>query len=167
MLFFWHLNEEPKIWPHPKFIFHVGSLNPATQKMSYSIDRGSFDRNSLEIVFYQLIEIFIISWPKFLRLFTWSKFLIMSSIKRLKISQLIKKFDQLPKKNWRILAVDQNFKITKNDINKILINCQKRTDGFWQLIKTFLKPKIPLLELSIKCQKRTYRFWHLIECTVG
>jgi hypothetical protein len=37
------------------------------------------------------------------------------------------------------LAVDQNFKITKNDINKILINCQKRTDGFWQLIETFFK----------------------------
>jgi hypothetical protein len=61
------------------------------------------------------------------------------------------------------LAVDQNFKITKNDINKILINCQKRTNGFWQLIETFLKPKIPLLELSINCQKRTDGFWHLIE----
>ncbi len=33
----------------------------------------------------------------------------MSSIKRLKISQLIKLFDQLTKKNARILAVDQNF----------------------------------------------------------
>jgi hypothetical protein len=65
------------------------------------------------------------------------------------------------------LAVDQNFKITKNDINKILINCQKRTDGFWQLIENFLKPKIPFLELSINCQKRTDGFWHLIECTVG
>ena len=121
----------------------------------------------IKIVFYQLIKIFIISWPKFLRLFTWSKFLIMSSIKHLKISQLIKKFDQLPKKNWRILTVDQNFKKTKNDINKILINCQKRTGGFWQLIKTFLKPKIPLLELLINCQKRTDGFWHLIKCTVG
>ena len=76
----------------------------------------------------------------------------MSLIKHLKISQLIELFDQLPKKNGRILAVDRNFKITKNDINKILINCQKRTDGFWQLIETFLKPKIPLLELSINCQ---------------
>jgi hypothetical protein len=65
------------------------------------------------------------------------------------------------------LAVDRNLKITKNDINKILINCQKRTDGFWQLIKTFLKPKIQLLELSINCQKRTDGFWHLIKCTVG
>jgi hypothetical protein len=88
-------------------------------------------------------------------------------IKRLKISQLIEKFNQLPKKNCRILAVDQNFKITKNDINKISINCQKRTDGFGQLIKTILKPKIPLLELWINCQKRTDGFWHLIECTVG
>ncbi len=33
----------------------------------------------------------------------------MSSIKRLKISQLIKLFDQLTKKNWRILAVDRIF----------------------------------------------------------
>ncbi len=88
----------------------------------------------MEIVFYQLIKIFIISWPKFLRLFTWLKFLIMSLIKRLKISQLIEKFDQLPKKNWQILAVDRNFKITKNDIYKISINCHKRTDGFWHLI---------------------------------
>ncbi len=32
---------------------------------------------------------------------------------------------------------------------KVSINCQKRTDGFWQLIETFLKPKIPLFEISI------------------
>ncbi len=38
MLFFLHLNEGPKIWPHPKFIFHAGSLYPVTLKMSYSID---------------------------------------------------------------------------------------------------------------------------------
>ncbi len=49
-------------------------------------DRGSVDRISIDI-------------------FTWSNFLI----KRLKIIQLIEKFDQLPKKNGRILAVDQNF----------------------------------------------------------
>jgi hypothetical protein len=30
-------------------------------------------------------------------------------------------FDQLPKMNWQILAVDQNFKITQNDINKKVI----------------------------------------------
>ncbi len=50
------------------------------------IDRGSVDRISLDI-------------------FTWSNF----SIKRLKISQLIEKFDQLPKNNLQILAVDRKF----------------------------------------------------------
>jgi hypothetical protein len=50
--------------------------------------------------------------------------------------QLIEKFDQLPKKNWWILAVDQNFKITKNDINNISINCQNLQVIFWQLIKS-------------------------------
>jgi hypothetical protein len=54
----------------------------------------------------------------------------------------------VPKNNLQILAVDQKFKITPNDIIKILIKCQKRTYGFWQLIKTFLKPKIPLIKLS-------------------
>ncbi len=49
-------------------------------------DRGSFDQISLDI-------------------FTWSNF----SIKRLKIDQLIELFDQLIKKNWRILAVDRIF----------------------------------------------------------
>jgi hypothetical protein len=33
------------------------------------------------------------------------------------------------------LALDQKLKITQNDIIKISIKCQKRTDGFWQLIK--------------------------------
>jgi hypothetical protein len=36
----------------------------------------------------------------------------------------------------QILAVDQNFKITQNDIIKILINCQKITCKFWKLIKS-------------------------------
>jgi hypothetical protein len=31
------------------------------------------------------------------------------------------------------------------------------------LIKTFEKPKIPLLEVLINCQKRTYGFWQLIK----
>jgi hypothetical protein len=35
------------------------------------------------------------------------------------------------------LALDQKFKITQNDIIKILINCQKITCKFWQLIKFF------------------------------
>jgi hypothetical protein len=63
----------------------------------------------------------------------------MSSIKRLKISQLIEKFDQLPKKNCRILAVDQNLKITKNDkmtLIKVSINCQNPSILFCQLIKS-------------------------------
>jgi hypothetical protein len=47
------------------------------------------------------------------------------------------------------LALDRKFKITQNDIITISIKCQKRTDGFLQLIKSFLKLKIPLLELSI------------------
>jgi hypothetical protein len=33
----------------------------------------------------------------------------MISVKRPKINQLIELFNQLPKKNWRILAVDQIF----------------------------------------------------------
>ncbi len=55
---------------------------------------GRLTENQLiKIVFYQLIKTFIISWPKFLTLFSWSK----------------------------------------NSIN-----CQKRTDRFWQLIKSFI-----------------------------
>jgi hypothetical protein len=44
--------------------------------------------------------------------------------------QLIEKFDQLPKNNLQILALDRNF----------------------------LKAKIPLLELSINCQKEPTDF---------
>ena len=95
-------------------------------------DRGSFDQNSVDR--YCVLSV------------DWNFHNQLTKI--FDTFQLIEKFDQLPKKNWRILAVDRNFKITKNDINKIWINCQKRTDGFWQLIKTFLKPKIPLLELK-------------------
>jgi len=36
----------------------------------------------IEIVFYHLIEIVLITWPNFFRLFTWSKVLIMISVKR-------------------------------------------------------------------------------------
>jgi hypothetical protein len=50
------------------------------------------------------------------------------------------------------LAVDQNFKKPKIPLLELLINCQKRTYGFWQLIETFKKPKIPLLEVLINCQ---------------
>ena len=42
----------------------------------------------------------------------------MSLIKRLKFSQLIELFDQLTKSVLSFWAVDQNYKITQNDINK-------------------------------------------------
>jgi hypothetical protein len=51
--------------------------------------------------------------------------------------QLIEKFDQLPKNNLQILAVDRNFLKAKRPLLELSINCQKRTYGFWQLIKTF------------------------------
>ena len=35
-----------------------------------------------------------------------------------------KTFDQVPKNNLQILALDRKLKITQNDIIKILINCQ-------------------------------------------
>ena len=50
---------------------------------------------------------------------------------------LIELFDQLIKKNGRILAVDRNFKKPKIPLLELSINCQKRTDGFRQLIETF------------------------------
>jgi hypothetical protein len=43
------------------------------------------------------------------------------------------------------LAVDRNFKKPKIPLLELSINCQKRTDGFWQLIETF---KINLNELN-------------------
>ncbi len=56
----------------------------------------------IKIVFYHLIEIMLITWPNF----TWP-------------NQLIELFDQLIKKNWWILAVHQNFKMT---LIKVSIN---------------------------------------------
>ncbi len=50
---------------------------------------------------------------------------------------LIKKFDQLPKKNLRILAVDRKFLKPKIPLLELSINCQKITCKFWQLTKTF------------------------------
>jgi len=38
----------------------------------------------IKIVFYQLIKTLLISWPNFWTLFSWSKLLIMISVKRLK-----------------------------------------------------------------------------------
>jgi hypothetical protein len=43
----------------------------------------------IEIVFYQLIKIFIISWPNFFRLFTWSKNLINCQKKTCKFWHMI------------------------------------------------------------------------------
>ena len=58
-----------------------------------------------------------------LDIFTWSNF----SIKRLKISQLIKLFDQLIKKNWRILAVDRIFFKALNNIENLIMIVLKNT----------------------------------------
>jgi hypothetical protein len=50
---------------------------------------------------------------------------------------IIKSFDQVPKKNGQILAVDQKFIKLKMTLLKISINCQKRTDRFFHLIEFF------------------------------
>jgi hypothetical protein len=49
------------------------------------------------------------------------------------IKSLNNEFDQTPKK----LSLDRNFKKPKIPLLELSINCQKRTDGFWQLIETF------------------------------
>ena len=56
-------------------------------------DRGSFDQNSLDQNC----------------LFSVDRNFHNQLTKIFDAFQLIEKFDQLPKKNWRILAVDQNF----------------------------------------------------------
>jgi hypothetical protein len=66
-----------------------------------------------------------------------------------------------------IFSVDRNFKITQNDINKILINCQKRTDGFWQLIEIFINVILSYFKILINCQNLSVHFGQLIKCTVG
>jgi hypothetical protein len=50
---------------------------------------------------------------------------------------IIKTFDQLPKSVGSFLAVDRNFFKAKIPLLELLINCQKRTYGFWHLIKFF------------------------------
>jgi hypothetical protein len=50
---------------------------------------------------------------------------------------LIEKFDQLPKNNLQILALDQNFLKAKIPLLELLINCQNLQVIFWQLIKSF------------------------------
>jgi hypothetical protein len=66
----------------------------------------------------------------------------------------LKNFDQLPKKNLQILAVDQKFKLTQNDINKSFDQLPKRTHGFWQLIKSSNNGILGFKKVSINCQKR-------------
>ncbi len=46
-------------------------------------------------------------------------------------------FDQLPKNNLQILAVDQNFINVIFSYFKISINCQNPSVLFWQLIEFF------------------------------
>ena len=110
------------LWKNKFFIFvFLGfssgfQLNGTLNKGKRSLDRISVDRNCVLSVDRNCGNHLIEFFDTF---------------------HLIKLFDQLIKKNWRILAVDQNFKITKNDINKISINCQKRTYRFWQLIESF------------------------------
>ncbi len=101
---------------------------------------GRLTENQLiEIVFFQLIKIFIISWPKFWTVFSWSKLLIMSSIKCLKFRQLIELFDQLPKSVRSFWAVDWNFKITKNDINKSFDQLSKKNWRILAVDRNFFK----------------------------
>jgi hypothetical protein len=102
-------------------------------------DKGSLDRIALDRITWSKFSNKTGVWSK-LCLITWSKVLIndiniwsldrifwdFSVDRNFKITQntIIRTFDQVPKKNLRILALDRKFK----------------------------KPKIPLLELSIKCQ---------------
>jgi hypothetical protein len=59
----------------------------------------------------------------------------MILVKRLNFRRLTELFDQLPKSISSFLAVDRNFKKPKIPLLEVSINCQKRTYGFWQLIK--------------------------------
>jgi hypothetical protein len=62
----------------------------------------------------------------------------MCSIKRLKISQLIEKFDQVKKSIRSFLAVDQKFKITKNDIIRTFDQVTKFASYFLAVDRKFL-----------------------------
>jgi hypothetical protein len=65
------------------------------------------------------------------------------------------------------LAVDRNSKITKNDINKILIYCQNLQVIFWQLIESSNTSILGFKKVLINCQNPQVLFWQLIKCTVG
>jgi hypothetical protein len=62
----------------------------------------------------------------------------MSSIKRLKFSQLIELFDQLTKSVRSFWAVDRNFKITQNDINKSFDQLTKKNGRILAVDRNFL-----------------------------
>jgi hypothetical protein len=62
----------------------------------------------------------------------------MRSIKCLKISQLIKKFDQVKKTVRSFVAVDQKFKITKNDIIRTFDQVPKFASYFLAVDPKFL-----------------------------
>jgi hypothetical protein len=84
------------------------------------MDRGSFDRNSLDRnCLFSVDQNFHNQLTEFFETF-----------------QLIEKFDQLPKNNLQILAVDQNFNNVILSYFKLLINCQNLQVIFWQLIES-------------------------------
>ena len=114
------------------------------------IDRGSLDRIALDRITWSKFSNKTGVWLK-LCLITWSKVLI-NDINIWSLDRIIWDF-----------SVDRNFKITQNDINKSFDQVTKKNWRILAVDRNFKKPKIPLLELSIKCQKRTYGFWHLIE----
>ena len=51
----------------------------------------------------------------------------------------LKNFDQLPKKNLQILAVDRKFKLTQNDINKSFDQLPKKKGRILAVDRNFFK----------------------------
>ena len=113
-----------------KLILTASALIQSTFSIQAITDRGSFDRNSLDRncvlsvdqnFHYQLTEIF-------------------------DTFQLIKKFDQLPKKNLRILAVDRNFLKALNTIIRTFDQLPKNN---LQILALDRKFKMTLIKVSI------------------
>ena len=100
-----------EVWKWQKKFFFV----QLTWAWRAYFDRGSVDPISLDI-------------------FTWLNF----TIKRLKISQLIEKFDQVKKSISSFLAVDRKFKITKNDIIRTFDQVPKFASYFLAVDRNFL-----------------------------
>jgi hypothetical protein len=95
----WFSSHQDLKWFQRDLSHHIGKQKSPVKWNSHSLLK-------IGVKFYTLIDPGKWSLDQIsLDIFSWSNFLI----KRLKISQLIKKFDQLPKKNLRILAVDWNF----------------------------------------------------------